>query len=51
MNGLTGASISGLTDKHARVRDDKEGPTTEIIDQGGTEHRGKQIEELNGTQP
>jgi hypothetical protein len=51
MKGFTGVSVSGLTDKHARVGDDKEGPPTEFINQGGTEHCGKQIEDLNGAQP
>ena len=31
MDRFTGTSVSGLTDKHARVGDDEEGPAAEPI--------------------
>ena len=39
-------SVLGLTNKHSRVGDKKEGLTTKSIDQGGAEHRREQIENL-----
>jgi len=50
MAGFTGTSVSGLTDEHARVGDDEEGPATEFINQGGTKECRKQVEDLNGAQ-
>lgn len=48
METSTGIGAPELTEKHARIRDDEEGSASELINQGGAEHCGKQIKDLNG---
>ena len=46
MIGFAGTSVTGLTDEHARVGDDEEGPATEFINQGGTKDCREQVKDL-----